>query len=217
MLPALQPGGTSFDALSSIAATPSGTAFLLAWTDVTAEGTAQVASQGFATVVHVGPTGTSAVPPFAAPSFGQAVFDGDDFAVVGNPLRDPPCLPGDGTSQLALQRVGVGGRLGLAAALATLPSCAWATSAVSTPRGIAVAWFHSESTPVAGAVLLAPDGSIEESAAFGLFSGSDGIPVARRPQASPCCRASSSLRTTVRSPRSAGSERCRGARRLRSS
>lgn len=148
-------GMSGFVELSPPVATPDGKTLLATWTAVDASG----AVGGHAVLVRLashGVVGTTA--PVEAPTSAVAVFDGTDFVVVGR-AGGPPVAP-DAPTSVVLERIAIDGS---AAAppqtIETLPGPGTVSSAVWTPKGLAVAWWaFASSMPQTAVQLFSPDG-----------------------------------------------------------
>jgi hypothetical protein len=135
-VPHVHGASSAFVLLSSLAATTDGKNVVATWTT----GDSSLALQGHVVVAHLGAGGvTGTTAPVDAPAVGVAAFDGTDFLVVGR-ASGVPVLP-DGPSSLQLQRVALdGSAVGAPETIANIMGVSSVSSAVWTPRGLAVAW-----------------------------------------------------------------------------
>jgi hypothetical protein len=162
--------GQYFWRLTSLAATPGGDHFLVAWSDVDAQSDT---TEGMAEVVAIDAGAASAMPPASAPCDGIAVFDGTDFVVVGTAPVQPPRRPGQ-PSPVQMQRFDRAGRSVSSPINIESVPLPIVTSVVSTPRGLGVGLQSmtlemgptNPPPPEAHALLVQPGGQIEDDVVF---------------------------------------------------
>jgi len=158
-VPVVDGASSIFEQLTALAATTDGKIILATWSTTD---TPSLAVKGHAAVAHLGAGGVAGTPaPVDAPVGAVAAFDGTDFLVVGR-AGGGPVIP-DEPSSLQLQRVALdGSALGAPQTIENLMGLGIVTSAVWTPRGLAVAWYtlDSSSSPTRVVQLFGDDGQL---------------------------------------------------------